>query len=358
MGEKISVVVTTRNRSALLQQTLRCVNDQTWTDREIVVVDDASGDDTLEMLAQKFPWARVVHHELARGISAARNSGIAVATGDWLFFLDDDDLIHPRHLHDLHEASLVAPRNSIVTGPLRSFSVVDDEIRFSPSFCAPANRSDADTLNEFLEASGHRPITHSTVLWPRSVFDEMKWDEQLSFYEDFDLFGRAILSGRHFVGRKAGMNYVRMHSGARITTGGNVDHLLSPLRYRIKWSELLLPRPDRDKYASAMRNGIMALLNEWSSVPVAQEYIPRLHQAFKAWGGTRYYMTYPPRNKLKRALLQGLLDFGGPSLLRRFLAFATRFRRQGDENESYVAGFRPAATEDDFADAAFIRPYR
>ena len=91
---------------------------------------------------------------------------------------------------------------------------------------------------------------------------------------------------------------------------------------------------------------------------MAEEYVPRLHQAFKAWGGTRYYITYPPRNKLKRALLQGLLDFGGPSLLRRFLALTAKFRHQGDENESYVAGFRPATTEKDFADAALIRPYR
>ena len=219
MGEKISVVVTTRDRSAMLQRTLRCVEDQTWIDKEIIVVDDASSDDTLQMLAHKFPGAKVVHHEVPRGISAARNSGIAVATGGWVFFLDDDDLIHPRHLHELHEASLAAPPNSIVTGPVRHFSVVDDEIRFAPSFCAPANRSDTDTLNEFLVASGNRPIAHSTVLWPKSVFDEIKWDEQLSFYEDFDIFGRAILAGRHFVGRKAGMNFVRMHSGPRITTG-------------------------------------------------------------------------------------------------------------------------------------------
>jgi len=358
MGEKISVVVTTRDRSAMLQRTLRCVEDQTWIDKEIIVVDDASSDDTLQMLAHKFPGAKVVHHEVPRGISAARNSGIAVATGGWVFFLDDDDLIHPRHLQELHEASLAAPPNSIVTGPLRSFSVVDGEIRFAPSFCAPANRSDADTLKEFLVASGHRPITHSTVLWPQNVLNEIKWDEQLSFYEDFDIFGRAILAGRHFVGRNAGMNYVRLHSGPRITTGKNVHRLLSPLRYRIKWSELLLPRPDRDKYASAMRNGIMALLNEWSGVPMAQEYIPRLNQAFKAWGGTRYYMTYPPRNKLKRALLQGLLDFGGPSLLRRFLAFAAKFRRHGVENDAYVAGFQPSATATDIADAGFIRPYQ
>lgn len=129
---KISVVVTTRNRAVLLQQTLRCIYDQTWADREVIVVDEASTDDTLQMLAQKFPAVKVVHHEVARGISGARNGGVAVATGDWLFFLDDDDLIHPRHLQELHEASLAAPPNSIVSGPMRDFAFAGEEISSPP----------------------------------------------------------------------------------------------------------------------------------------------------------------------------------------------------------------------------------
>ncbi len=358
MSEKISVVVTTRNRSQLLQQTLRSVFDQTWTDKEVIVVDEASTDDTLKVLAEKFPSVKVVHHETARGISGARNAGLALATGEWIFYLDDDDLIHPRHLQELHEASKAAPPDSIVTGPMRDFAVVDGEVRFAPTFCAPAVRADADTLIEFLEPTSQRTVTHSTILWPRAVFENMKWDENLGFNEDFDMFGRAILSGRHIVGRRAGMYYVRMHSGPRVTTGKNVIRLISPLRYWLKWSEILLPRPDRERYAPAMRNGMMHLLNEWSGVPMAREYIPRLHAAFKAWGGTRYYVTYPPRSKLKRALLQGLLDFGGPSLLRRFLGLTRKFRRVGDENEDYVAGFQPSATPADRADAAMIKPHQ
>ncbi|MEI6201201.1 MAG: glycosyltransferase family 2 protein [Enhydrobacter sp.] len=358
MGEKVSVVVTTRNRSALLQQTLRCVYDQTWTDKEVIVVDEASTDDTLQVLAQKFPGAKVIRHEVARGASAARNSGVAAATGDWLFFLDDDDLIHPRHLQELHEASLAAPPNSIVSGPMRDFTVIGSEIRFAPTFCAPANRSDVDTMNEFLEPTSQRTVAHSSILWPRSVFAAVKWDENLGFNEDFDIFGRTILSGRRIVGRRAGKYYVRMHSGPRVTEAKSAIRLVSPLRYWLKWSDILLPRPDRERYAQSMRNGMMTLLNEWSGVPVAQEYIPRLHQAFKAWGGTRYYMAYPPRNKLKRALLQGLLDFGGPSLLRRFLSLAARFRGQSRDSKDYVAGFERPATANDIADADVIRPYR
>jgi hypothetical protein len=213
MNDKISVVVTTRNRQELLRSTLRCVLDQSWKNIEVIVVDEASSDGTLEMLAADFPEATAVHHDTPRGISGARNSGLERASGDWVFFLDDDDLIHPRHLEELLAATHAAPPNSIVTGPMRDFAVSDGQIVFAPTFCAPSNRSDADTLNELLEPTSQRTVTHSTILWPRAMFDTMKWDEELGFNEDFDMFGRAILSGRHIVGRRAGMYYVRMHSG-------------------------------------------------------------------------------------------------------------------------------------------------
>lgn len=358
MSDKISVVVTTRNRSALLRSTLRCVRDQTWPDIELIVVDEASDDGSAAMVGREFPEARMVRHEIPRGVSGARNAGFTASTGDWVFFLDDDDLIHPRHLEDLLQASREAPANAIVSGPMRDFAVIDGEIVFARAFCAPTDRADADTLNEFLEPTSQRTVTHSTILWPRSVVEALKWDESLGFNEDFDLFGRAILSGRRIVGRRAGMYYVRMHGGPRITTATNPVRLVSPLRYWLKWSEILLPRPDRETYARSMRNAMMALMNEWAGVPLAREYVPRLHQAFRAWGGTRFYVTYPPRNKLKRALLQGLLDFGGPSLLRRFLALLGRLRGERDPQARYVASFRPAASETDRIDAGFIRPYQ
>jgi glycosyltransferase involved in cell wall biosynthesis len=357
MGDKISIIVPTHNRSALLQETLRCIFAQTWADKEVVVIDEASSDDTLQMLGRKYPSVKVVHHDVPRGLCGARNAGIAASTGVWLVYLDDDDLIHPRHLEELHRASLAAPPTSIVAGPTRDFAVIDGEVRFGPVLQPPSDRSDVATLNELLNSSGPRPLMFSTVLWPRSVFDKMKWDEQLAYYEDFDLFGRTILSGRHFVGRQAGMHYARIHSGPRITTGRNANRLIAPLRYRLKWSDLLLPRPDRDAYAPTMRNGLMALLNEWSGVPAAEEYIPRLLAAFRAWGGRRFYITSPPQSAPKRVLLQLALDLGGPAMLRRCLGLLGRLRSGGGgiSYELSVSNYNPATSDADRADQAFIK---
>jgi glycosyltransferase involved in cell wall biosynthesis len=95
----VSVVIPTRNRSRLLASTIRSVLGQRDVDLEIIVVDEASTDDTLVVLSA-FGDARlrVIRHETPHGVSAARNHGTAEARGEWVAFLDDDDLWAPDKL--------------------------------------------------------------------------------------------------------------------------------------------------------------------------------------------------------------------------------------------------------------------
>jgi glycosyltransferase involved in cell wall biosynthesis len=85
------VVVPTFNRSELAPRAIRSVLRQTFTDFDLVVVDDGSTDDTPEVVATIHdPRLRLVRQE-NQGLSAARNAGAAVVAGEWLTFLDDDD---------------------------------------------------------------------------------------------------------------------------------------------------------------------------------------------------------------------------------------------------------------------------
>ena len=95
----VSVVIPTRNRSALLAVTLRSAVIQRDVDLEVVVVDEASSDDTLAVIASfGDPRIRVIRHERPQGVSAARNRGTAESRADWIAFLDDDDLWAPEKL--------------------------------------------------------------------------------------------------------------------------------------------------------------------------------------------------------------------------------------------------------------------
>ena len=97
----VSVIVPTRNRSRLLTATLRSVLRQRDVELEVIVVDEGSSDDTPAILAaaaQDDPRVRIIRHDINRGVSTARNRGATEACGEWVAFLDDDDLWAPDKL--------------------------------------------------------------------------------------------------------------------------------------------------------------------------------------------------------------------------------------------------------------------
>jgi hypothetical protein len=162
-----SVIVPTFNRAAMLGETLASVFRQRFTDYEVIVADDGSTDDTLSLLAAYGDQLRIVRQS-NRGPGAARNLAAAAARGDYLAFLDSDDLWFPWTL------SVYA---SIVIGaPTR------------PVFVAgkPAVFSDPAELN------GTREATASFAAFPDyyASGDEWRWYSASSFVIRTDAFKR------------------------------------------------------------------------------------------------------------------------------------------------------------------------
>ena len=117
---EVSVVIPTRDRSRLLALTLRTVLGQRDVDLEVVVVDDGSADDTAQVVAALAdPRVRLVGHDRPQGVSAARNRGIAEASGQWVAFLDDDDLWAPDKLARQLQAARDTGRTWVYTGEVR-----------------------------------------------------------------------------------------------------------------------------------------------------------------------------------------------------------------------------------------------
>jgi len=95
----VSVVLPTRNRSSLVRDALNTVFNQRDCEFEVIVVDEASTDDTPRVLAEfDDPRLQVIRNEPARGVALARNTAAEVAQGEWIAFLDDDDLWAPDRL--------------------------------------------------------------------------------------------------------------------------------------------------------------------------------------------------------------------------------------------------------------------
>lgn len=102
---KVSVIIPVYNCGEYIGTTLKSVINQNFSDYEIIVIDDGSTDNSLEVINSTLKDCgvryKIIHQENA-GVSVARNNGINVSTGDYLVFVDGDDLIMPNHLSELY----------------------------------------------------------------------------------------------------------------------------------------------------------------------------------------------------------------------------------------------------------------
>lgn len=116
-----SVIVPTHNRLELLKLTVRSVRQQSFSDCEIIAVDDGSEDGTPDWLAENDDWLRAIRQS-NRGPGAARNAGARIARGDYLAFLDSDDVWFPWTLDVYREAIVRFDRPAFLAGKPHVFS--------------------------------------------------------------------------------------------------------------------------------------------------------------------------------------------------------------------------------------------
>jgi glycosyltransferase involved in cell wall biosynthesis len=106
MPALVSIILPTYNRAALLPRAIDSVMRQTWTNWELIVVDDGSTDNTAELMRAFSEEPRIhLHRQEHSGPSAARNMGLKYAHGDYVCFLDSDDSYLPAHI-ELRESHM------------------------------------------------------------------------------------------------------------------------------------------------------------------------------------------------------------------------------------------------------------
>jgi glycosyltransferase involved in cell wall biosynthesis len=105
---RFSVVIAAYNQRDRLLEAIESVSRQTLTAHEVIVVDDGSSDGTAAAVRNRHPDVKVIVQE-NRGKGIARNHGAFAATGEWLCFLDHDDLWHPEKLAAVHESIVGFP---------------------------------------------------------------------------------------------------------------------------------------------------------------------------------------------------------------------------------------------------------
>lgn len=183
---RVSVIITTHNRCDLIKESITSVLGQTCQDFELLIVDDASTDNTAEAVS-KFndPRIRYIRHEENQGAAVARNTGIRNAQYDCIAFLDDDDEWLPEKLALQLE---VLDRSGADVGCV--YTGHEIIVRSTGELIATTIPTERGHIyKKMLEQN--RIGTTSIVLIPKKCFDDVGlFDESLPYYEDYEMFLR------------------------------------------------------------------------------------------------------------------------------------------------------------------------
>ena len=185
----LSVVIPLYNKEKAIVKTIASVLNQTYTDFELIVVDDGSKDNSLLVVkAVDDPRVRVIHKKNG-GVSSARNRGIKEAKGEYIALLDGDDLWEPTFLeeqvkliHDFPEAAM--------------WGVSIAFIKYGK--CLKWQQGMGDGYRGYVEnyfGTSHNDLfCSSSVMIRKEVFDVVGYfDERISSSEDLDMWYRIIL---------------------------------------------------------------------------------------------------------------------------------------------------------------------
>jgi glycosyltransferase involved in cell wall biosynthesis len=115
----VSIILPTFNRGYCLRRAINSVLAQSYSDWELIVVDDGSTDNTASLLTHLTdPRIRVFRHPVNKGVAAARNTGLSAARGQWIAFIDSDDTWHPDKLATQLAIVRQEPRVSVLFSDL------------------------------------------------------------------------------------------------------------------------------------------------------------------------------------------------------------------------------------------------
>jgi len=223
MRPLVSILIPAYNAEKWISESLQSAISQTWPNKEIIVVDDGSSDKTYE-IAQSFASSEVMVFRTANhGSSAARNHAMKLSHGDYIQWLDADDLLSPNKI----QCQLEALREEdgkwkLLSSSWAFFNCRTDRARFVPS----SLWQDLMPVEWFVrKMSENLHMQTSTWLTSREISDAIgPWDTRLQSDDDGEYFARALLvsNGVRFV-PEAKVFYRRTPSLNRVSYIGDAD---------------------------------------------------------------------------------------------------------------------------------------
>jgi glycosyltransferase involved in cell wall biosynthesis len=234
MDIKVSVVIPTYNRGNIISETLDSVLTQTLPNWECIVVDDGSTDET-EAVLQKYTEKDLrfiyVRRPASRGSggNTCRNIGLEMARGEYIQFLDSDDLISANKFEEQVRALDKSDRHAIATCKWGRFRTIQEQLSAKPNEPTYIN---ADGPLKLLDIFGRHSIWFPphVYLASKTLIEEAGyWNEDLKMNQDGEFFARVLLSSSKIIFVPTAEVYYRRHTGGNTSSWNKEEKIKSAI---------------------------------------------------------------------------------------------------------------------------------
>ncbi|MBF0705383.1 glycosyltransferase family 2 protein [Alkalihalobacillus hwajinpoensis] len=185
-GNFISIIMPSYNCENFIEDAIRSVIEQTYKQWELIVIDDGSVDNTnriIEKLSNTDSRIRFYINDENQGVSATRNKGLSLAVGDWIAFLDSDDMWEKTKL----EKQMLHARNSKSEFLFTGSSFINESGEYyQGEFKVPE-------LVDYRKLKKHNVISCSSVLIKKRYFDDVKMEND-DIHEDYAVWLKVLKS--------------------------------------------------------------------------------------------------------------------------------------------------------------------
>lgn len=202
----VSIIVPLYNKAAYVSETIESVLAQSYSRWELIIVDNVSTDNGLT-IAQQFNDPRIRTLTCYRkGPGAARNYGLSHAQGDWIQFLDADDLLEPRHIEQQLKVAQQNPQAAIVACSWQEFTDANPQVK---TLKRPAGfQKDNSALRDAAIAFAPWAV-HAALIKRSALTSDLFWPEQLDKYlaEDIAFWFKLVSQYTVIYGQGCGCLY-------------------------------------------------------------------------------------------------------------------------------------------------------
>jgi len=218
----VSIIIPVFNSEEYLAETIASALAQTWANKEIIIVDDGSKDNSLTV-ARSFGNSSIkIFEQENKGASAARNKGLLEARGEYIQFLDADDLLSPDKI-ELQVGLLQKKKSAIANCAAVYFFDGDDPYSIRPDreWYSEGSTDSVQFLTRLYGGGLIGPayggmITVHSWLCPKTVIDNAgKWNEELTTDDDGEFFCRVILAAGEILYSDKALCYYRKYKDNR-----------------------------------------------------------------------------------------------------------------------------------------------